>query len=82
MVALLKDDNWEMRRGAAWMLGKLGPEGKDAVPALTKALNDENADVRMKAKEALIRIRGEKAEVEKPQPAPDPGGAAGAKPAP
>jgi len=56
MVALLKDDNWEMRRGAAWILGKLGPEGKNAIPALTEALNDTNADVRMKAKEALKKI--------------------------
>jgi hypothetical protein len=26
MVTLLKDDTWEMRRGAAWILGKVGPD--------------------------------------------------------
>ncbi len=58
MISLLKDDDWEMRRGAAWILGKVGPDAKDAVPALTEALNDTNAAVRMKAAEALKKIAG------------------------
>ena len=66
MVALLKDDDWEMRRGSAWMLGKLGPEAQDAVPALAEALNDTNAAVRMSAQEALKMIKGERGELEKP----------------
>jgi len=63
MVALLKDDNWEMRRGAAVTLGRLGSEAKEAVPALTKALNDTNAAVRVKAEEALKKIKGENGEI-------------------
>ena len=62
MIALLKDDTWEMRRGAAWILGKVGPEAKDAVPALTEALNDSNPAVRTNAQEALKRIKGGDAE--------------------
>ena len=61
MIALLKDEVWEMRRGAAWLLGKLGPDAKDAIPALTRALKDPNASVRKKAEEALMKIKGEKA---------------------
>jgi HEAT repeat protein len=62
MIYLLKDETWEMRRGAAWILGKLGPEARDAVPALTEALNDPNPDVRTKAQEALKKVKGEDAE--------------------
>ena len=58
MISLLKDDDWEMRRGGAWMLGRLGPDARDAVPALTEALNDTNAAVRMKAAEAIKKIVG------------------------
>jgi HEAT repeat protein len=62
LIDLLKDDTWEMRRGSAWMLGKLGPEARDAIPALTEALKDENEVVRQKAAEALKKIEGEEAE--------------------
>ncbi len=71
MIDLLKDDDWEIRRGGVWMLGKLGSEAKDAVPALTEALNDPNEIVRMKAGEALKKIKGETGEVKKPGPNPD-----------
>jgi HEAT repeat protein len=66
MISLLKDDDWEMRRGSAWILGKLGPEDRDAVPALTEALNDTNVNVRMKASEALKKLKGEAVELAKP----------------
>jgi HEAT repeat protein len=59
IIPLLKDDDWEMRRGGAWLLGKVGPDAKDAVPALTEALNDTNAAVRMKAAEAIKKIVGD-----------------------
>jgi HEAT repeat protein len=62
MISLLKDDDWEMRRGAAWILGKVGPEAKDAVPALTEALNDSNSAVRKFAAEALKKVKGKDAE--------------------
>lgn len=66
MISLLKDDDWEMRRGSAWVLGKVGPDAKDAVPGLTEALNDPNAAVRMKAAEALEKIKGRKEELKEP----------------
>jgi len=66
MISLLKDDTWEMRRGAAWILGKLGPDARDAVPALSEALNDPNAAVRTKAQEALKKIQGEEDELKEP----------------
>jgi len=68
MITLLKDDVWEMRRGAAWILGKLGPEAKDAVPALTEALNDSNPEVRTRAAAALKKIKGGNAESVNPNP--------------
>jgi HEAT repeat protein len=65
MITLLKDEEWEMRRGGAWMLGKVGPEAEDAVPALREALDDTHPAVREKAAEALKKITKE-AEIEKP----------------
>lgn len=68
MISLLKDNEWEMRRGAAWILGKVGPEAKDAVPALTEALKDPNPAVQTRAKEALQKIQGENAGSVNPNP--------------
>lgn len=51
---LLKKDNPTIRGDAAYLLGVIGhPE---AVPFLTAALADENADVRQLAKEAMEEI--------------------------
>ena len=66
MVALLKDETWEMRRGAAWILGMVGPEARDAVPALTEALKDPNPVVRERAQESLKKIQGEEGEFKNP----------------
>jgi HEAT repeat protein len=66
MISLLKDDEWEMRRGAAWILGKVGPDAKAAVPALTEALKDPNPAVQKKAAEALQKITGKNAEAVNP----------------
>ena len=66
MISLLKDDDWEMRGGSAWILGKVGPDAKDAVPALTESLHDTNAVVRRKAAESLKKIQGAESELEKP----------------
>jgi HEAT repeat protein len=41
---------------AAQALGKMGPGAKDAVPALTKALGDQNALLRLCAARALGEI--------------------------
>ncbi len=66
MISLLKDDEWEMRRGAAWLLGKVGPDAADAVPALNVALHDTNPAVRMKAADALRKITGQQPHSPKP----------------
>jgi HEAT repeat protein len=55
--SLKADDPWA-RRQAAQYLGKLGTEAKDAVPELTAALDDKDADVRQAAANALNRVQG------------------------
>jgi HEAT repeat protein len=52
----LEDKDAEVRRGAAYVLGEIGPPAKDAVPALTRALKDDKADVRQAAGWALERF--------------------------
>lgn len=49
-----RDAEW--RYHAAVTLGVIGPAAKNAVPALTRALNDSDPRVREAAKEALTRI--------------------------
>ena len=44
---------------AASALGRIGPEAKEAVPALIIALNDQSEGVRSSAASALGRIRPE-----------------------
>ena len=52
-------DNEGLQRWAtAKCLGKIGPTAKAAIPALTKALEDE-ALVQLAAAEALEKIRGQ-----------------------
>ena len=46
LIDQLKSQNPDVRREAAQALGKLGPEAKDAVPALANALKDKNLFVR------------------------------------
>jgi HEAT repeat protein len=60
-LAVLKLDdsqeaNWEQRRRAAYALGQIGPAAKDAVPALTEALDSQSMDVRQYAADALGHI--------------------------
>ncbi|WTY68709.1 fumarate reductase/succinate dehydrogenase flavoprotein subunit [Streptomyces sp. NBC_01410] len=52
-VTALTAPSWQIRAGAASALGAAGPEL--AVPALTKALADPNADVRKAAVLSLLR---------------------------
>ena len=47
-----------LRMQAAGALGDLGPEARDAVPALRKLLEDPNEDVRRTAAESLTKIQG------------------------
>ena len=46
-----------VRSSAAGALGKIGPLAKEAVPALKKALEDDDAGVREAAAEALRKIQ-------------------------
>ena len=50
----LKDKDWKVRLYVAEALGMIGPAAKEAVPALTKLLEDE--DARESARKALMKI--------------------------
>ena len=53
-----KDNEWTVRQSAAWALGAMGLEAKDAVPALAEARRKDDVDaVRKAADEALQRIQ-------------------------
>jgi HEAT repeat protein len=54
LQAALKLENWKIRGNAAWILGKIGDAR--AVDALIDALNDDVAEVRGTAGQALINI--------------------------
>jgi HEAT repeat protein len=59
-VALLKDNDSEVRSSAAKALSAIGVEAKAAMSALSDALRDQDAEVRWSAAVALGRI-GEQA---------------------
>jgi hypothetical protein len=54
LIQALGDSGWDVRRAAAWALGKLGDP--QAVPALIQALGDSDRDVRRAAAEALGKL--------------------------
>jgi HEAT repeat protein len=54
---MLKDENF--RCAAARALGKLGPDAKSAIPALSELLNDKDEDIRKAASHALKKIQEE-----------------------
>src|SRR5262249_41821889 len=56
LLACLRHRNDEDRVQTAQTLGRLGPRAFRAVPALEKALRDENGSVRSAAAAALLRI--------------------------
>jgi hypothetical protein len=58
-IATLKNPYPEIRANAATALGHLGPQAKYGVPALVEALRDEEADVRVRAAQALAGIGDE-----------------------
>lgn len=53
---LLKDESAELRRKAAEALSQIGPEARNAVPSLIKALDDKEVDVRRWSAIALAKI--------------------------
>lgn len=64
-IKALKDDDWEVREGAAEALGMIGPDAREAVPALIKTFDaikhgDYDPDV-VAATKALGKIGGQPA---------------------
>ena len=57
LIPLLADADPDVRWTAARALGAVGPKAAKAVPALTKALRDENADVREGARVAIEKVQ-------------------------
>jgi hypothetical protein len=51
-----KEQSKEMRANAAYVLGQMGPSGQEALPALTKALKDDDKEIRRRAAFAIQRI--------------------------
>lgn len=58
-IAMLKSDNPDERRNAAWMLGR--QRDPLCVPSLIHALNDPDHDVRLRVAESLGNLRDERA---------------------
>jgi HEAT repeat protein len=56
LIDELKDEDFVVRKIAAWSLGDLGPEASPAVPALIEALKDSDRFVRRAAAWTLGRI--------------------------
>lgn len=56
LIEALKDTEPDIRRSAALGLRSFGPEAKDAIAPLQKALADRDARVREAARLALARI--------------------------
>lgn len=54
LIKALKADDWEVRKSAAWALGKIGDER--AVEPLIEVLGDKDVDVRYIAAWALTEI--------------------------
>jgi HEAT repeat protein len=69
----LKDENLGIRIRAAEALAKMGPEAKEAVPALQQALADPNPNpyVRERAAQALKRARSAAGPVARPESSKD-----------
>ncbi len=52
----IKDPSKEKRAAAAYALGQMGYDGREAMPALLKALKDDEASVRRSSSQAISRI--------------------------
>jgi HEAT repeat protein len=52
-IIALEDEDSNVRSNAAYVLGNMGKEAKEAIPALISALKDEDSDVRYYAAYAL-----------------------------
>ena len=54
--AALESSAWQVRAVAAFALGLMGIRAQSAIPALSNLMEDENADVRLAATQALGKI--------------------------
>jgi TonB family protein len=59
LVKSLSHENDDIREAAALTLARLGPQARDAIPALMKARMDTTERVRIAVDQAILRIRGE-----------------------
>jgi len=57
LLKLIHDSDEGPRNTSCMALGDIGPEARDALPALRNALNDPNKDVRRFAKQAIEKIQ-------------------------
>jgi HEAT repeat protein len=59
LVQALREEGWYPRANAAWALGDIGPDARDAIPALEALAGDVDQDeeVSRAAAEALAKIR-------------------------
>ena len=60
LVRALADDDARVRAWAIRSLGKIGPDAREAVPALEALGKDASPGARAEIEEALAKIRGEK----------------------
>ena len=58
LVETLRDPCPRVRQMAAFALGAMGDDGRDAVPSLASMLKDEDGGVQMHAMLALSRVAG------------------------
>src|SRR5204863_2191385 len=77
VIAAMEDKSPAVRRKAAYALGRISPNPKDALSALLKALDDANHDVRMTAADAVAAFGADAVPgiikiLEKPAPKLDP----------
>ncbi len=54
-----RDKGAQVRANAAYVLGKLGPQAREAVPVLTKALKESDRELRRRAAFALAQLVGD-----------------------
>ncbi len=57
LIKALQGDYGPVREYAAWILGKMGPDAEEAIPALTRALWYKDTRVRGSAQETLQEIK-------------------------
>jgi HEAT repeat protein len=57
LIEALGDNDWRVRRSAAYALGRIGPAGVPAISALEQTLTDDDERVRSLAAKALQRIQ-------------------------